>query len=395
VQRALFLAPYLGDGGINTHMLTLGSELRQLGLEVAICSGGALAGNTHLNIATGLPQALRSPVPEDYERAGIRHFGASIPASPHRLSELPRLLLLPVAMWQVLRAVRRFRPDVVHSHSRQMGLYARVAQLLIGIPFVSTVHSPVTPRNRLWAATTFLGARVLAVSDEIQAGLIRDYRIPPERVRVVPPGPDASHFRPPSPEERRSARERWGLAADQFVVTFVGSLTPNKHPETLVEAVADLAGAGRDVVLLLAGRGPVEADVTARASDLGVGDRVRLLGYQDARSVLWAADAFVLPSRSEGSALVVPEAMLSGVVVLSTPVSGAVRQLIPGTTGFLFDHENHRELAQRLEELIDRPELRTSIAARALEEARAHYSSTAMVEAVADTYDEAVNERRA
>ena len=111
--------------------------------------------------------------------------------------------------------------------------------------------------------------------------------------------------------------------------------------------------------------------------------------------MLWAADAFVLPSRSEGSALVVPEAMLSGVVVLSTPVSGAVRQLIPGITGFLFDHENHRELAQRLEELVDRPELRTSIAARALEEARAKYSSTAMVEAVRETYDEALDDRRA
>jgi len=394
VRRVLLLAPYLGDGGINTHMLTLGSELRRLGLEVAICSGGVLAGTTHLDIATGQPQALRSPTPDDYERAGIRHLHASIPASPHRLSELPHLLLIPVAMWQVVRAVRRFRPDVVHSHSRQMGLYARVAQLLSRVPFVSTVHSPVTPRNRLWAATTFLGARVLAVSDEIRTGLIRDYRVPPERVRVVPPGPDASHFRPPSAEERRSARERWNLGPDRFVVAFVGSLTPNKHPETLVEAVADLAGAGRDVVLLLAGRGPVEGEVTALASSLGVGDRVRLLGYQDARSVLWAADAFVLPSRSEGSALVVPEAMLSGVVVLSTPVSGAVRQLTPGATGFLFEHEDHRELAQRLEELIDRPELRTSIAARALEEARARYSSTAMVEAVRETYEEAVGERR-
>jgi len=391
----LFLAPYLGDGGINTHMLTLGTELRKLGLEVAICSGGALAGTTHLDIVTGQPQALRAPTPDDYERAGMRHLQIPVPASPHRLSELSQLLLIPVAMWQILRAVRRFRPDVVHSHSRQMGLYARVAQLLVGVPFVSSVHSPVTPRNRLWAATTFLGARVIAVSDEIRTSLIRDYRVAPQRVRVVPPGPDASHFRPPSPEERRSARERWGLGADRFVVAFVGSLTPNKHPETLIDAVADLAGAGRDVVLLLAGRGPVEGDVTARASELGVGDRVRLLGYQDARSVLWAADAFVLPSRSEGSALVVPEAMLSGVVVLSTPVSGAVRQLTPGITGFLFDHENHRELAQRLEELIDRPELRTSIAARALEEARAHYSSLAMVEAIRETYDEVVGERRA
>jgi glycosyltransferase involved in cell wall biosynthesis len=394
VHRVLFLAPYLGDGGINTHMLTLGAALRKLGLEVAICSGGAHAGPTHHDIATGRPTATGSPLPADYERAGIRHFDARIPASPHRLRELPQVLLIPVAMWQVLRAVRRFRPDIIHSHSRQMGLYARLAQLLLGVPFVSSVHSPVTPRNRLWAATTFLGARALAVSDEIRGSLIRDYRAAPDRVRTVPPGPDPEHFRPPTPGERQAARRRWQLREDQFVLAFVGSLTQNKHPETLVEAVADLVRDGRDVVALVAGRGPLEAAVAEQAVALDVGDRVRLLGYQDARDLLWAADAFVLASRSEGSPLVVSEAMLSGVVVVSTPVGGAVRQLMSGSTGFLFEHGSHRQLAQRVEELIDRPDIRRDFAARALEEARLHYSSTAMVKAVIATYEDALSEPR-
>jgi glycosyltransferase involved in cell wall biosynthesis len=387
----LFLAPYLGDGGINTHMLTLGTELRKLGMEVAICSGGALAGRTHFNIDTGHSQAAGSPLPADYERAGIRHFDASIPASPHRLRELPQLLLIPVAMGQVFRAIRRFRPDVVHSHSRQMGLYARVAQALLSVPFVSTVHSPVTPRNRLWARTTFLGARVLAVSDEIRAGLIRDYGVAPDRVRTVSPGPDAGHFRPPTADERRAARARWGLDDSPFVLGFVGSLTPNKHPETLVEAVADLAGEGRDVVALIAGRGPVEVQVAEQAAALGIDDRIRLLGYQDARSVLWASDALVLPSSSEGAPLVVPEAMLSGVVVLSTPAGG---QLLSEETGFQFEPGSHRGLADRVAELIDRRDLREAVAARALQDARARHSSTAMVDAIARTYVDAVRERR-
>jgi len=395
VRRVLFLAPYLGDGGINTHMLTLGTELRRAGLEVAICSGGAHAGETRFDISPERPQSVRAPLPEDYEQAGIHHFDIAIPASPHRLREVPRLLLIPVAMWQVLRAVRRFRPDIVHSHSRQMGLYARVVQLLLGVPFVSSVHSPVRPRNRLWAATTFLGVRVLAVSEEIRLGLIRDYRVAPERVRMVPPGPDAVHFRPPTAEERRVARESWGVGEGQYVLGFVGSLTQNKHPETLVEAVADLAGAGRDVVALVAGRGPVEDEVAALAAQRGVSDRVRLLGYQESRSVLWASDTLVLPSRSEGSPLVVSEAMLSGVVVVSTPVGGAVRQLMSGETGVLFGHENHRELAERIAELIDHPDQRAALTARALEEARADYSATAMVKAVIATYEEALSERRA
>ena len=395
MRRVLFLAPYLGDGGINTHMLTLGTELRRAGLEVAIGSGGAHAGETRFDISSERPSAVTAPLPEDYERAGIHHFGISISASPRRLGDVPRLLLIPVAMWQVIRAARRFRPDVVHSHSRQMGLYARVLQLLLGVPFVSSVHSPVTPPNRLWAATTFLGVRVLAVSDEIRASLIRDYHVAPDRVRIVPPGPDAGHFRPPSPDERWAARQRWGIRDGQFVLGFVGSLTENKHPETLVEAVVDLEGAGRDVVALVAGRGPIEDDVAALAKLRRMGDRVRLLGYQESRSVLWAADVLVLPSRSEGTPLVVSEAMLCGIVVVSTPVGGAVRQLTSGQTGVLFEHENHHDLAARLDELIEHPDHREQLAARALEEARAHYSATAMVKAVVATYEDALSDRRA
>jgi glycosyltransferase involved in cell wall biosynthesis len=375
-------------------MLTLGTELRKAGLQVAICSGGGHAGETRFDISSERPESVRAPLPEDYERAGIHHFDIDIPASPHRLSEVPRLLLIPVATWQVLRAVRRFRPDIIHSHSRQMGLYARVAQLLLGIPFVSSVHSPVKPRNRLWAATTFLGVRVFAVSDEIRASLIRDYHVAPDRVRMVPPGPDADHFRPPSQDERRAARQGWSVGEGQFVLGFVGSLTENKHPETLVEAVADLVGAGRDVVALVAGRGPVEGDVAALAARRGVSERVRLLGYRESRSVLWASDALVLPSRSEGSPLVVSEAMLSGVVVVSTPVGGAVRQLMSGETGVLFGYENHHELAQRITELMDHPDRREALIARALEEARADYSATAMVKAVIATYEDALSERR-
>lgn len=385
LSRVLFLAPYLGDGGINTHMLTLGTELRKLGWRVAICSGGPHVDPAHIGTTTGV---AGSPVPDDYERAGIPHFDARVPASPHRLRELPQLLLIPIAMWHVIRAVRRFRPAIVHSHSRQMGLYARIAQLVSGTPFISTVHSPVTPRNRMWAATTFLGAKVIAVSEEIKGSLIRDYRAAAADVRVIAPAADPDRFRPATAEERLGARRAYGVEPEQFAVAFVGSMTANKHPETLVQAVAELTASGHHVVALVAGRGPMAEASRALAVEMGVEDRVRFLGYQDTRSVLWAADAFVLPSRSEGSPLVVVEAMLSGVVVVATPAGGAAQQVMPGVTGLLFEHGNHVDLASRIAQLVAEPLLGRALAARALEDARSRYSSASMARQVAETYVE-------
>jgi glycosyltransferase involved in cell wall biosynthesis len=388
-RRVLFLAPYLGDGGINTHMLTLGRELRRLGWDVAICSGGPLPQGAPTS-GDGPPPDRHEPLPDDYENAGITHVKVRFPFMPRRLSDAPELLRLPVAAWQVIRTVRRFRPTVVHSHSRQMGVYARVVHLLTGVPFVSTVHSPITPSNRFWSASAFLGSRAMAVSAEIGEGLVRDYRMDPGRVGVVAPGADATHFRPPTAGEREAARRRHGIEEGQFGVAFVGSLTANKRADTLVEAVADLATRSHDVVALIAGKGPEEQAIRERAAELGVDRRVRMLGYQDALGVLWAAEALVLPSRSEGSPLAVVEGMLSGLVVLSTAAGGASQQVSPGRTGFIFEFGDHAGLASAIANLIEQPELRASIGARAREDARERFSSEAMARMVEETYLDAL-----
>jgi glycosyltransferase involved in cell wall biosynthesis len=393
-KRVLFLAPYLGDGGINTHMLTLASDLTKLGWEVAVCSGGPLGALPHLDTSTTAGRNTRASVIDDYEQAGITHFEARIPARPHRIRDLTRLLRLPVATWQVIRAVRQFRPALLHSHSRQMGVYARLVQVLFGLPFVSTVHTQVPSRNRLWSVTDFLGAVVVAVSGEIQAILIRDYGVKAGRVRVVAPGADSDHFRPASLEEREAARQHYGIRPGQFALAFVGSMNSNKRPETLVEAAAELVGSGYDVVVLVAGQGPAEEMVRVKAATLGLADRVQLLGYQDTRRVLWAADTLVLPSRQEGSPLVVVEAMLSGVAVVRTAESGADQQITPNVTGVVFAYGDHEGLARRVAALIDQPDDRNAIAASALDDARTRFTSMRMARTIEEVYLTALEDRR-
>lgn len=389
-KRVLLMAAHLPDGGINTHMLTLGTELRRLGWVVAICSGGPLRlGRT----ADGMPSSDRGhaagvfpPVVDHYEHSGIEHINVSIPNRPQRLRELPRLLLFPLAAWQVLRAVTRLRPMVLHSHTRQMGVYARLVQLLTGVPFITTMHNPVIPTSRLFAKTTLFGAAAIGVSEEIRNILIEGYGVDPARARLVVPGVDARRFRAPNTQERKLARERYGLGSEQFAVAFVGSLVPRKRPDTLIEAVAEVVGAGHDVVALVAGRGSEEEALRELTSSLRIEHAVRFLGYQDSRDVLWATDALALSSESEGSPLVVAEAMLSGVVVLSTPVGGVVQQIRPDVSGLTFEYGDHRALARAMHRMIEEPELRTSLATAALEDARERYSSARMAQTIEGIY---------
>ena len=391
-KRVLFLAPYLGDGGINTHMLTLGSELQKCGWAVAICSGGSFVDRRQVNGATGAPQNMVGPGVQDYLGAGIEHFEARIPLRPYRLRDTPELLRFPAAAWQVTRAARRFRPALLHSHSQQMGVYACIVHAVLRTPYISSVHSPIRSRGRLWTGAT-LGSAVIANSDDVERMLIEQGATSPDRLRIVPAGADAEHFRPPEPSERRSAQQHFGIGPGQFVVTFIGTLNTNKSPDTLIDAAADLVSSGHDVVVLMAGEGPMEGDLRNRAAEARLADRVQVLGRQDSRLVLWAADALVLPSRMEGFGTVVAEAMLSRVVVLRTPGGGAVQQITPGVTGMTFPFGDNGELARLIADLIERPDARTAMAGRALEDARARFSSEVMARDIEAIYLSVLQDR--
>jgi glycosyltransferase involved in cell wall biosynthesis len=269
-----------------------------------------------------------------------------------------------------------------------MGTYARVVQALAGVPFVSSMHNPVPPTSRLFAKTTFLGARAIADSSEIATILTRDYGVDADRVVVVTPGVDATRFRPPNVEERTEARRYFDVRPGQFVLAFVASLVPRKRADTLIDAMAHLLGSGLDVVALIAGHGPDEDALHDLTSTLGISSNVRFIGYQDSRRVEWAADALVLPSESEGSPLVVVEAMLTGVVAVCTPAAGV--QLQPDITGVIFPYGDHQELARRIADLIQRPDHQKALATRALDDARERLSSRAMAQSIEARYADVV-----
>ena len=303
------------------------------------------------------------------------------------------MLQLPLAMWQVAEAVRQFRPLVLHTHNRQMGWYARVVQSLTGVPFISTIHNPMPAKSRLWVRTTFFGSTAVAVSSEIRDLIISGYGVDPDRVRVVLPGTDADRFHRRLPTNAGLLESVSLSSLSQFVLAFIGSLNTRKRPDTFIDAVGDLVGRRHDVVGLVAGRGALEETSRMQAARLGIASNIRFLGHHDAREVLWASDALALPSESEGSPLVLGEAMLCGVVAMSTP-AGAPDRFTPDVSGVVFPVGDHAALARRVADLIERPEVRQALVARALEDARNRFSSKQMARTIEELYMEAVDGRR-
>lgn len=227
---------------------------------------------------------------------------------------------------QERREVRRLldasRPDIVHTHGYRSDLLDSGIARGMGIPTVTTIHgsSRMSWRTAVYEAIQFRLLKkfqaVVAVSRPLVAEL-RRARVPPDRIRLVPNAWDGrSH-----PWSRVEARHALGLPLDAFVVGWVGRLIPVKGCDIFLRAVRSLRDLPLHVSII--GGGPEEERLRALVGADGMRERVHFHGYrEEAAKVFRAFDVWVLSSRSEGTPMVLFEAMAAGVPIVATDVGG-------------------------------------------------------------------------
>lgn len=157
------------------------------------------------------------------------------------------------------------------------------------------------------------------------------------RTVVIPNGVDTERYRPPTPAERAEARAALGFVPDQIVAVFVGHEFERKG---LAIAVDALVGAPDLALAVVGGDAAMVDGARRRAAALGVTARVRFVGrVADPLPSLHAGDVFVLPSAYEANALVILEALASGLPVVVTRVGFAPELVRDGVTGRLVERD--------------------------------------------------------
>ncbi|MBW4647423.1 MAG: glycosyltransferase family 4 protein [Kastovskya adunca ATA6-11-RM4] len=388
--RVLFIVRFLwGDEGISVGLVRLAKGLMKQGWEVALASAMEEKTQADGEITRG---------PEWFESYGIKHFFVPFPNFRTFKGKNPSGAVQ--ALLKLNAAVEQFKPDVINVHSLSMCPYAHAMRLFYKIPFVSTARiEPVSSRRSVQIGAfvnqyfgTFLGDRFIAISTEVKDVYEHTLKVPKENIRLICHGVDNDHFRPPSGQERLEAREAFELAPKSQVVCLIGRLDPVKGHDVLYRALAILKSGGIKVTALCAGTGGKWKDeIQTLATELGVDDCVRFLGFTDTRQVLWASDVLILPSRREGFGWVIPEAMLCGVVPLRTPSAGAIDQIEDGLNGFIFPFDDAAALALRLKQLFENEALRGQMSGAALESARQKFTADRMIKDTIAVYEEVIN----
>ncbi|GAA2041210.1 glycosyltransferase family 4 protein [Catenulispora yoronensis] len=282
-----------------------------------------LAARNDVSVVTTDNQAGSAP------RRAVEAGGVKV--RRHRSVTVAHTSLAPGMFGSLLR----IRPGtVIHLHCstavvpEQVWLSAR----LRGLRYLLHFHMEVDASGPLGRLLPFYkthlfgrvvrGAAGIIVLTESQRDFLAErYGADPAKVYVVPNGVAEEFFLPPRVASPEPVGE---VGPDPLRLLFVGRLDTQKNVARLLDALALVT---EPVRLRLVGDGDLGADLKARATRLGLDDRVEFVGRKHGEDLVKEyadADLFVLPSDREGMALVVLEAMAAGVPVLATAVPGNI-----------------------------------------------------------------------
>ena len=312
-------------------------------------------------LAANLSRSAFEPAVILNRNPGLAEFAASLAAANVPVHEaslnLPRSA---AGVSEFVSHLRRLRPTILHCNlpgpwGAQYSLVAPLAKLSGVRHVVTTEHLPMVPpftKGRLLKgfASRWID-RVITVSEDNVQYLTGPYRIPRAKIRVVRIG-----IPRPATDARRSLREELGFAKSDVLCIMVGSLEERKGHTRAFEALAALEAR---VKLLVAGAGEMEADYRTKAAALGLGERVRFLGYRtDVGTLLGSCDLLLCPSTLEATPYVILEAMAAGLPVVASRIYGIPEVVLDGSTGILVEPSATDELARAIDALSRDRELR-------------------------------------
>jgi glycosyltransferase involved in cell wall biosynthesis len=274
--------------------------------------------------------------------------------------------------------------DVIHTHGYRADVLHGSLGRFLRIPLVTTVHGSTEGgwSNRFYQFLQRLAWRrydgVVAVSRPLHAELQR--RQVGDRLHCVPNAWEGTGV----PLDRASAQERLGVDGSGFRVGFVGRLGREKGADIFLEAIARVPDPG--IVASIIGDGPERTTLEAQAARLGIDHRVQWHGaVHDAGSLLAALDALVLSSRSEGTPMVLFEAMAAGTPIVAARVGG-VPDVVSVEDAVLVEPESPGALAAAIHEVRDAPAEARARARRAGERLQTEFAIGPWLQRYDDVY---------
>ena len=295
------------------------------------------------------------------------------------------------ALFAIVKEIRRFKPDVIHTHTAKAGVVGRIASILSGHRSVRVhtfhghlLHGYFGPGKTklVILIEKFLAIfthQLLAVGKQVQDDLIAADIGNSNKFAVMPPGLQLAKV--PS---KNDARIELGLDQNEIYCAFIGRITQIKRPDRFLDVVAKVKSNDVKVKFVVAGAGEQFQYCKERVTTENL--PVTFLGWrEDIEVVLAAADFVILTSDNEGTPLSLIQAGMVGIPVVATNVGSTNEIIVDGQTGFLTDL-SVGELAAAVTKLAENSHSRTQMGAAGKEYTLARYGVERLVKDHQDLY---------
>ncbi|WP_395106735.1 glycosyltransferase family 4 protein [Actinomadura sp. SCN-SB] len=306
---------------------------------------------------------------------------------------------------RVLRELRRRRGEFDVAHDNQVLGLGNLGIPRLGLPLVTSIHHPISVDRRIdieaargfrqklgkvrWYGFVSMQSQVarrigpvLTVSESSKVDIVKDFKVDPRDIEILPLGVDTRIFHPRG--DRTPGR----------IVAMASADAPIKGVDVLLRAVAKVA-TERDVHVVVVSRPRKDGPTERLVRELALGDRVRFVsGISDDElgELLATAEIAVVPSRYEGFSLPAVEHMASGTPLVASR-AGALPEVV-GEAGALVRPGDVEELAATLRRLHDDPAERARLSEAGLARVQQRFAWPAVARATVEHYRAAIEQQR-
>lgn len=301
------------------------------------------------------------------------------------------------AFFEIIKIIRQYKPDIVHTHAAKSGALGRVAAFVCGVPvIVHTFHGHVFHSYFHPAKTKtfilierFLAAistKIVAISNLQKKELTQDFKIcKPEKMEVIPLGFDLKRFTENQEEKRKQFREDYNVAEDEIAIGLVGRLVPVKNHRLFLDVINQVKSqTTKKVRFFIVGDGEERNNIENYAKELGIEfvvgnfkNEKALLAFtswiKNVDYVNAGLDIITLTSFNEGTPVSVIEAQASNKPVVATMVGGIQDVVIENETALLSPSSDAKAFANNLLKLIENDNLRNNFGKKGSEHVLQQY----------------------
>ena len=273
---------------------------------------------------------------------------------------------LPKRLWQARTQFSQRQLGTLDALNFHFAVYsfALLGQLPKRVPLTFTFHGPWALESD-WEGNNKLGIvvkrwierqvyrrcdRFIVLSKAFGQILHEGYDVPWSKIHVIPGGVNVENFQPTLTQSQ--ARAQLGWPEDKFILFTPRRLVNRMGLDKLLSALVEVKQQRPDVLLAIAGKGPLREALEAQTADLGLAEHVLFLGFLpevDLPAAYQAADLTVIPSQSlEGFGLILLESLACGTPALCTPVGGMPEVLSSFSPQLITDSAKTEAIAQKL-----------------------------------------------